>query len=93
MIEKGPTKKKTRKKGPTKVKMKGINPQKNFASQISNKVPRAYESLNPALIQVQTVVKLIAEGRKRKGRGNALKRFETVIPHVCCILFFRMSQF
>jgi hypothetical protein len=46
MIEKGPTKEK---KGPTKVKMEGIDPQKYFCSANIKKVPRVYESLNPAL--------------------------------------------
>jgi hypothetical protein len=49
MIEKGPSMEKMRKKGPTKVTMKGINPQKTFCSANIKKVPRAYESLNPAL--------------------------------------------
>jgi hypothetical protein len=37
------------KKGPTKGKMKAIEPQKNSALQNIQKMPRAYESLNPAL--------------------------------------------
>jgi hypothetical protein len=49
MIERGPTKEKMRKKGPTKVKIKGIDPQKIFYSTNIKKVPRAYESLDPAL--------------------------------------------
>jgi hypothetical protein len=47
---KGPTKeKKIRKKGPTKVKMKGIDPLNYFCSADFKNVPRANESLNPAL--------------------------------------------
>ncbi len=49
MIEKGPTREKNEEKVPTKVIMKGIDPQKNFSSANIKKVPRAYESLNPAL--------------------------------------------
>ncbi len=49
MIEKGPTKEKNEKKGPMKVKMEGIDAQKIFCSANFKKVPRAYESLNPAL--------------------------------------------
>ncbi len=45
MIELGRT------KGPSKVKMKGIDPQKNFSSANIKEVPRAYESLNPALLK------------------------------------------
>jgi hypothetical protein len=51
---KGPTTEKMRKRGPTKVKMKGINPQKKFCFANIKKVPRAYESLNPAL-QIMTI--------------------------------------
>jgi hypothetical protein len=39
-----------RKKGHTKAKMKEIDPQKKFCSTNIKKVPRAYESLNPALV-------------------------------------------
>ncbi len=46
---KGAYKVKNEVKGPTKVKMKGIDPQKIFSSANIKKVPRAYESLNPAL--------------------------------------------
>jgi hypothetical protein len=42
--------KKMRKKGPIKVKMKQIDPKKYFCSANIKKVPRAYESLNPAMI-------------------------------------------
>jgi hypothetical protein len=45
--KKGP---RNEKKGPTKVKMEGIDPQKIFCSANIKKVPRAYESLNPALL-------------------------------------------
>jgi hypothetical protein len=38
-----------RKKGLKKAKMKEIDPEKNFCSANISKVPRAYESLNPAL--------------------------------------------
>ncbi len=50
MIERGPSKEKGGGNGPTKVKMKGIDPQKNFCSANIKKVPRAYESLNAALM-------------------------------------------
>jgi hypothetical protein len=38
-----------REKGPTKVQMKGNDPLKIVCSANILKVPRAYESLNPAL--------------------------------------------
>ncbi len=41
---------KMRKKWPTKAKMKEIDPQKKFYSSNIKKIPRAYESLNPALV-------------------------------------------
>ncbi len=47
--KRGLRKPKMREQGPTKVEMKAIDPQKNFALQKIQKVPRAYESLNPAL--------------------------------------------
>ncbi len=43
---------KMREKVLTKVKMKAIDPQKFFAPQKIQKVPRAYESLNPGLTYV-----------------------------------------
>ncbi len=47
--KRGLQKKKNEKKGLTKVKMEGIDPQKFFWSANIKKMPRAYESLNPAL--------------------------------------------
>ncbi len=40
-----------REEGPSKVKMKAIDPQKFLAPQKIQKVPRAYESLNPTLVR------------------------------------------
>jgi hypothetical protein len=45
----GLQRKKNEGKGPMKVKMKGRDTQKKFCSSNIKKVPRAYESLNPAL--------------------------------------------
>jgi hypothetical protein len=42
-----------RKKGPTKAKMKEVDPEKKFCSANIKKVPRAYESFNPALYTPQ----------------------------------------
>jgi hypothetical protein len=41
---------KVKEKGPTKVKMKAMDPQKNFWLRKYLKMPRAYESPNPALV-------------------------------------------
>jgi hypothetical protein len=49
MIGNGFTKVNNDEKGANKVKMKRIDLQKKFCSANNKKVPRAYESLNPAL--------------------------------------------
>ncbi len=49
MIEKGPTKEKNEEKGAYKGQNDGNRPSKNFSSANIKKVPRAHESLNPAL--------------------------------------------
>ncbi len=48
--KKGPTKAKKEGNGPTKVKIKTKGTYKFFASQKDQKVPMAYESLNPSLL-------------------------------------------
>jgi hypothetical protein len=59
MIEKWSTKEKNEKTGPTKVQMEGIDPQKIFCSANIKKVPRAYKSLNPALLIYNSKSKII----------------------------------
>ncbi len=44
-----------RENGPSKVKMKAIDPQKILAPHKIQKGPRAYESLNPALLAILMV--------------------------------------
>jgi hypothetical protein len=50
MIERGPSKEKNGEKGAYKGQNEGNRLLKNFCSANIKKVPRAYESLNPALI-------------------------------------------
>jgi hypothetical protein len=59
-----------RKKGHTKAKMKEIDPQKFFCSANIKKVPRAYESLNPALVLLQ--IKLAILGTVELGYNEEL---------------------
>jgi hypothetical protein len=49
MIERGPKKEKNEEKGAYEVQNKGNRSSKKICSQNFKKVPRAYESLNPAL--------------------------------------------
>ncbi len=49
MIERGPSKEKNGEKGEYKGQNEGNRLLKNFCSANIKKVPRAYESLNPAL--------------------------------------------
>jgi hypothetical protein len=50
--------KKMTKRGPTMVKMKGIDPPKKFCPANIKKLSRAYESLNPALVFVTSLLNI-----------------------------------
>ncbi len=76
-----------RKKGPTMVKMNGINPQKNFCSASIKKVPRAYDSLNPALY-----MRSLKDGPKGKSDDIAGTENITYILKYETFFFFTFSK-
>jgi hypothetical protein len=66
-----------REKGLTKVKMKAIDPQIFFVPQKIQKVPRAYESLNPGLDFVFKIQSLTRKKTKKMLKSRLSDEFLT----------------